>query len=104
VKNRFQAFAFSKRNLCRYAAVALLGDENAEVRKLACETLATLAHFADGRASVVAVDAVTAVNKLLKDADVGARDAAAEFMSSVSKAADGAAVGLHKLNPVDPWA
>ena len=81
---------------CNTAApvTALLGDENAEVRKLSCETLATLSHFAQGRASIVAVDAITAVNKLLRDTDAGVRDAAAGFMSAVSKATDGAAAFL----------
>lgn len=69
---------------------------SSEVRKLCCETLATLAHFAEGRASLVAADAITAVTKqkLLRDADAGARTAAAGFLSSVSKAADGAAATL----------
>ena len=43
---------------CNVAApvAALLKVDDAEVRRLACDTLATLAHLADGRASVVAVD------------------------------------------------
>jgi hypothetical protein len=42
----------------------------------------------------VAVDAVTRVTELLKDKDSGARDAAAGFLASMSKKAEGAVAVL----------
>eukprot|EP00740_Mantoniella_antarctica_P024112 CAMPEP_0198699408 /NCGR_PEP_ID=MMETSP1468-20131203/353533_1 /TAXON_ID=1461545 /ORGANISM="Mantoniella sp, Strain CCMP1436" /LENGTH=176 /DNA_ID=CAMNT_0044456889 /DNA_START=281 /DNA_END=807 /DNA_ORIENTATION=- len=83
---------------CNTAApvVALLRDDNAEVRKLSCQTLAALVLLAAGRASVVAAGAVAAVTALLGDVDGSARDAAAGFLVALSTATDGAA-SIHAL-------
>ena len=70
---------------------ALLKRDDPETRRLACETLAALAHSLDGRKSANDADAPSACTALLKDDDGAVRVAAAGFLAAMAKHSDGAA-------------
>ena len=64
-----------------------------ENKALACALLRSLAHSLEGRASIVAVDALVAAAALLKDDAAPMRVAAGEFLASMAKHGDAAGVG-----------
>ena len=76
------------------AATLTRENESVENKALACALLRSLAHSLEGRASIVAVDALVAAAALLKDDAAPMRVAAGEFLASMAKHADGAAAAL----------
>ena len=72
------------------AATLTRENESVENKALACALLRSLAHSLEGRASIVAVDALVAAAALLKDDAAPMRVAAGEFLASMAKHADGA--------------
>ena len=69
-------------------------NESVENKAPACARLRSLAHWAEGRASIVAVDALAAAAALLKDDVAPMRVAAGEFPASMAKHAMPAAAKL----------
>ena len=79
--------------------VVHITDDSDDVRRIACEVMASLATSRDGRTSLIAADAVTATAmKMLKDRNPEVRGAACSFLAAFSSAHDGA---RHVLEAAD---
>ena len=79
--------------------VVHITDDSDDVRRIACEVMASLATSRDGRTSLIAADAVTATAmKMLKDRNPEVRGAACTFFAAFSSTHDGA---KHMLEAAD---
>ena len=79
--------------------VVHITDDSDDVRRIACEVMASLATSRDGRTSLIAADAVTATAmKMLKDRNPEVRGAACTLFAAFSSTHDGA---KHMLEAAD---